>query len=612
MRVAMVSEHASPLATLGGEDAGGQNVHVAALAEAMGRRGVEVVVHTRRDDPDLPERAELAPGVAVHHVEAGPAAPMPKDDLLPHMDAFADRLAREWKRERPDVVHAHFWMSGYAALRAAARVQDLPVAQTFHALGVVKRRYQRDRDTSPPQRLGVEREIVARADRIVATCTDEAFELVRLGATGARISVIPCGVDLSLFGPEGEAEERGPDLHRMVYVGRLVERKGIGNAISALAQVPDAELVVAGGPERRRLGISPEGRRLSGLARDAGVRDRVHLRGRVARHEVPRLLRSADLAVCVPWYEPFGIVPLEAMACGIPVVASAVGGMIDSVVDGSTGVHVPPRDPERLAATLRELLADPARRDDYGRAGVERVRKLYDWNRIATATLDVYATLARRAPRRSRRRGPSAGRFRLPPTAAEHLAALQSSLPRLEGELERLGSWGERLAGRLLDGGRLLAVGNGGSAAHAQHLTAELVGRYHGERDPLSAICLHADTSSLTAICNDYGLEEAFARQARAHGRPGDVLMAISTSGQSKNVLAAVRAARDCGLDTWALTGPAPNPLASLCDEAVSVSCEATATVQELHQVALHLVCGEVDREVALRRGGAPAEGASR
>ena len=592
----MVSEHASPLAVLGGVDAGGQNVHVAALAEAIARRGVEVVVHTRRDSPDLPERLAIRPGVEVRHVDAGPAEPLPKDELFAYMPAFSERLAAEWRRERPDVVHSHFWMSGWAALRAVAPL-DIPVAHTFHALGVVKHRYQGRRDTSPPERIEIEREIVRRADQIVATCTDEVFELIRMGAPGGHVTVIPCGVDLELFQPDGPTASRG-ERRRLVCIGRMVERKGIGNVISSLAGVGGAELIVAGGPDRERLSGDPEACRLMRLAESEAVANRVDFRGRVVRAEVPRLIRSADLVVSVPWYEPFGIVPLESMACGVPVVASAVGGMIDSVVDGVTGAHVPPRDPDRLAGVLQELLEDPARRAEYGRAGVERARRLYDWNRIAGATLDIYARLARRPARRPTR---SVGRFRLPPTPAEHLAALAGSLHRLEGELERLASWGQRLASRLLDGGRLLAVGNGGSAAQAQHLTAELVGRYQAEREALSAICLHGDTSSLTAISNDYGVEEAFARQVRAHGRAGDVLLALSTSGRSPNVLAAVRAARECDLEVWSLCGGAPNPLADLSDETVALECPSPATVQELHQVALHVICGAVDREVALR-----------
>ncbi|MBD0282896.1 MAG: glycosyltransferase [Thermoleophilaceae bacterium] len=605
MRVAMVSEHASPLAALGGVDAGGQNVHVAALAGAIARRGIQVVVYTRRDDERRPERVRMSPGVEVCHVRAGPPRPISKDELLPYMDDFAERLHGAWRRERPDVVHAHFWMSGSTSLRAA-RELGIPMVQTFHALGVVKRRYQGDKDTSPAGRVEIEKDIVRRADRIVATCTDEVFELIRMGASNADLTVIPCGVDLELFRPDGPSEPRTPGRARLACVGRLVERKGIGNVISALALLPDVELVVAGGPNRAELDADPEARRLGALAEEVGVADRVELRGRLEREELPPLLRSCDALVTAPWYEPFGIVSLEAMACGVPVVASAVGGLIDTVVDGLTGVHVPPRDPERLAAALSPLLADAERRAAYGRAGLERARRLYDWNRIATATLDVYARLVRRRPRRARDR--SVGRFTLPPTPAEHVRALIDALPRMERELERLSALGERLAARLLEGGRLLAVGNGGSAAQAQHLTAELVGRYQSERRPLSAICLHGDSSSLTAIANDYGPEQAFARQVMAHGRPGDVLVALSTSGRSANVLAAARAAREAGLETWAFTGPAPNPLAELCDEVAAFACPSTATVQELHMVALHVLCAAVDREVSLCQEAPPRQ----
>jgi type III pantothenate kinase len=598
----MVSEHASPLAAVGGVDAGGQNVHVAALAEAIARNGVEVVIHTRRDHEGQPQRVRMAPRIEIDHVDAGPARTIAKDELLPYMDAFADRLAESWRAERPDVVHAHFWMSGYAALRAAVPL-GIPVVQTFHALGVVKRRYQGGNDTSPGGRVEIEKEILRGVDHVIATSTDEVFELIRLGAASSRLSVIPCGVDLGLFGPEGPAEPRFRGRRRLACVGRLVERKGIGNVISALRRLLDTELVIVGGPDRSELDQDPDVRRLAALARAAGVADRVDLRGRLEREQVPPLLRSCDALVCVPWYEPFGMTPLEAMACGVPVVASAVGGLIDTVVDGLTGVHVPPRDPERLAAAIAPLLGDEERRSAYGRAGTQRARRLYDWNRVAAATLDVYARIAR--ARRMRGPEPSLGRFALPPTAAEHVHALAEALPRLDGELARLSELGERLATHLLKGGRVLAVGNGGSAAQAQHLTAELVGRYQCEREPLSAICLHGDTSTFTAIANDYGPEQAFARQVRAHGRDGDVLVALSTSGRSANVVAAARAARSAGLETWCLTGTAPNPLAELCDEVFAFPVPSSATVQELHMIALHVLCAAVDREVALRRGTA-------
>jgi glycosyltransferase involved in cell wall biosynthesis len=389
MKISMVSEHASPLAALGGVDAGGQNVHVASLAEALARRGADVVVHTRRDDPRPPRRVPLHHGAEVDHVDAGPPREIPKDNLLPYMDDFATDLRRQWLRNRPDVVHAHFWMSGLAATWAA-RPLGIPVVLTLHALGVVKRRHQGAKDTSPPGRLGIESDLVHQVDAVVATCADEAFELARLGAPRGRVSVAPSGVDLTAFTPRGPAVPRRPGLARVLFVGRLVERKGIGNAVTAMSAVPGAELVIAGGPDPAQLHLDGEVRRLRRLAVAGGVADRVAFLGRVGRADLPALYRSADVVACVPWYEPFGIVPVEAMACGIPVVASAVGGLIDTVVDGVTGLHVPPRCPERTAEALLDLLADPGGRARLGAAGARRARALFSWDRVAALTLGVY------------------------------------------------------------------------------------------------------------------------------------------------------------------------------------------------------------------------------
>jgi glycosyltransferase involved in cell wall biosynthesis len=395
LRVDLVSEHASPLATLGGADAGGQNVHVAALAAELAAQGCEVTVLTRADAPDLPRRATLASGVAVEHVAAGPLRAVPKDELFEHMPAFAEHLHRRWRTARPSVVHAHFWMSGWAADRAAVGLADPPpLVQTFHALGLVKRRHQGTADTSPAVREGVEAALVSRADHIIATCTDELAELAALGAEPARVSVIPCGVDTRLFRPQGPSAprpEHGP--HRLVVVSRLVPRKGIGEVIEALPLLPGTELVVAGGPPAAGLDTDPEAVRLRELSRARGVEDRVRLLGSVTRAEVPALLRSADVAVCVPWYEPFGIVPLEAMACGIPVVGSAVGGLLDTVAHRRTGLLVPPRDPEALAAAIRHLLDNPSLRLHLGAEAAAQVREHYTWPQVAWATLRVYERL---------------------------------------------------------------------------------------------------------------------------------------------------------------------------------------------------------------------------
>jgi D-sedoheptulose 7-phosphate isomerase len=194
--------------------------------------------------------------------------------------------------------------------------------------------------------------------------------------------------------------------------------------------------------------------------------------------------------------------------------------------------------------------------------------------------------------------------------AAVHLDATARATAQLRADVPRLDRWGRRLARVLLDGGRLLAAGNGGSAAHAQHLTSELVGRYRDERLPLSAIALHAETSTVTAVLNDYGAEEVFARQVRAHGRPGDVLMALSTSGHSPNLLHAARAAHAVDMHVWACTGPLPNPLAAVADDVLAVAAPTTAVVQEVHQVAVHLLCEAL--EAVLQRGPAPVSAAHR
>jgi glycosyltransferase involved in cell wall biosynthesis len=333
--------------------------------------------------------------VQVVHVPAGPAAPVPKDDLLPWMGDLGRWLAARWERTAPpDVVHAHFWMSGLAALQAAAPL-DVPVVQTFHALGSVKRRYQGAADTSPPGRVRAETVVARRADLVIATCSDEVAELGRLGLPAERTRVVPCGVDVDRFTPA-----RGPGAggaggagRRLVVVGRLVERKGVDTVVRALADVPGADLRVAGGPPRGRLRDDPEARRLLDVAREAGVGDRVRLLGGVRHEDVPVLLRSADVVVATPWYEPFGIVPVEAAACGVPVVGSAVGGLLDTVQDGVTGTLVPPRDPAALAAALRGLLDDEDRRATYGRAARRVAVRRYAWDRVAAQTAAVYATL---------------------------------------------------------------------------------------------------------------------------------------------------------------------------------------------------------------------------
>lgn len=403
MKIAMVSEHASPLAAIGGEDAGGQNVHVAELSAALVRRGHAVTVFTRRDSERLHWEQMLPNGVGLVNIDAGPPRAVVKDKILPFIPEFADRLAGFWTDDVPDVVHGHFWMSGVACIEAVGQLQGrgiaLPaVAETFHALGVVKRRHQGVEDTSPPEREFLEPWVARSVDRVIATCPDEAFELRGLGVNRRHISVAPCGVDTELFTPEGPSRTRGRRL-RLATIGRLVPRKGIDIIIEALAILAEQgrreiELLVVGGAlAKDHVAADPEVRRLRALAESLGVGGQVIFTGQIPRDGMPDLMRSLDVVVCCPWYEPFGIVPLEAMASGVPTVVAAVGGLAETTVNGVTGLHVPPQDPHALAAAISRLEDDPQLRERLGEAGVERARSRYTWDRVAADTERIYRVM---------------------------------------------------------------------------------------------------------------------------------------------------------------------------------------------------------------------------
>lgn len=386
----MVSEHASPLAEMGGEDVGGQNVHVANLAAALVRQGHEVTVYTRRDRPDIEALVTVPEGYAVAHVDAGPAERIPKDRLPPHLGRFAERLGETWGLERPDVVHAHHWRSGLSALRAAQPL-DVPVVQTFHVLGSVERRHLGGADTSPRERIGVEREIAGACAAIVATCEDEAVELAAMGVQEGKAAVIPCGVDLDRFCPVGPAAVHD-GRPRLLAAGTLLRRKGFDTVIAALRELGDVELVIAGGPADGPVESDQEAARLRWVAEECGVSNRVLMPGRIPHEAMPALYRASEVVVSTPWYEPFGMVPLEAMACGVPVVATAVGGMKETVDDGVTGTLVDDHHPTAVAAALRSYLGDKGLREATGLAGRARACARYSWDAIAAQTLRVYET----------------------------------------------------------------------------------------------------------------------------------------------------------------------------------------------------------------------------
>lgn len=390
MAIALVSERASPPAAPCGPDGDGSHLHVVRLAVALAGRGHRVTVHIRRDAPGLPDVVPLCEGVEVHHVPAGPARPLTGDALLPHMAEFGRHLARVWRIRQPDIVHTHFWMSGLASLRAAGQLA-IPLVHTFHALGTVTRRYEATAGGAGPAGLVVrETEVGLACDRVIAVSRDEVGELALMGIPAHKISVVPRGVDTDRFTPIGLAAQRGPAPYRLLQVGPIAGRKGIAVSIAALTRLPETELVVVGGPAAGRLDDDPEVRRLLDLARDMGVADRLRFTGAVPGTAVAPLIRSADVVVCPADYEPFGSVPLEAMACGRPVVASAVGGHLDTVADPATGRLVAPHSHAALAHAVGGLLASPGTRRLCGVNGRRRALTRFAWPRVAAMTEQVY------------------------------------------------------------------------------------------------------------------------------------------------------------------------------------------------------------------------------
>lgn len=406
LRIALISEHASPLAQQGSVDAGGQNVYVAHVAAALARRGHHVDVLTRRDQRNLPTAVDMRPGARVWHIDAGPAAFVPKEQLLPHMQAFGTAALRLLRSHlHSEVVHANFFMSGLVGLRLQRQL-DLPLVQTFHALGAVRRLHQQEADRFPAERIAIEQRIACEADCVVAECPQDAADLIEhCGTPPDRIAQVPCGVDLEEFSP-GDRLAARRRLHLpehefiVLQLGRLVPRKGIDNVIRAVARLPAGRpwrLLVVGGdsvvPDEAR---TPEIARLRAEAQAAGVADRVTFVGRRDRDQLRDYYRAADVFVTTPWYEPFGITPLESMACETPVIGSAVGGVQHTVVDGLTGFLVPPRDPQALALRLEDLRRHPGLGRLMGRAGLQRVQREFTWDSVAFRLAGLYHGVATR------------------------------------------------------------------------------------------------------------------------------------------------------------------------------------------------------------------------
>ena len=382
MRIAIITAH-SPLGRSGAHD--GQLLQPAVLARALASNGHRVTMYARAEDPALPKAAVLGAGVSVEHVKAGPARSLAAEQAARFMPQVAAYLASRWRARPPDVVHAFSWTAGLAAL-GAVRGTDIPVVQSFESLGSLERR-QAGFEV-PACRVQVEASIGRAAAAVLARSEEEAAELARLSIPRSAIRVIPAGLDTTHFSQE-DARAKGGGKPRLIVLADD-EARGLRTVIRALAQLPGAELTIVGGPDARHLPRSGPFRAAAQLATSLRVRSRVTFAGEVADDELPALLRSADVMVSASAYDPTGVAVIQGMACGLPVVASAVGGQRDAVLDGITGALVAPEHPGMLVHRLRALLAQPVMRQAYGIAAADRARSRYDIERTCEETAATY------------------------------------------------------------------------------------------------------------------------------------------------------------------------------------------------------------------------------
>lgn len=406
-KIAFISEHASPLAILGGVDSGGQNVYVAELCKSLAKLGYLIDIFTRKDSAGLPEIVSWLPGIRVIHIEAGPATDVPKEHLLGFMDEFGRNMIGFMRRFQMDyeLVHANFFMSGLVASYVKRRL-GIPYVITFHALGKIRKLHQKEQDAFPEERLGIEQMIVGDADYIMAECPQDKQDLVEhYQADPSNIAIIPCGFSSDEFHPVAKSIARrqlGLEKDELVLLqlGRVVPRKGIDNVIRSLrylGDIPKLKLLVVGGatdvPDFEK---DQEFIRLRDIARAEGVLAQVEFTGRRNRQQLKQYYQAADFFISTPWYEPFGITPLEAMACGTPVIGSAVGGIKYTVKDGETGFLVPPHDPEALALAVREGISCPDKYRALCRNALERVNAYFTWEHVARKADDLYHRLNQR------------------------------------------------------------------------------------------------------------------------------------------------------------------------------------------------------------------------
>jgi len=571
-----------------------------------------VDVFPRRDAADLPEIMVWHHGIRLIHVPAGPAAPVPKEQLLPYMGDFTRYVMAFARREEAHgegyhLIHANFWMSALVA-RQVKRHMGIPYVVTFHALGKVRRQHQGKADGFPDERFAIEEKVVQTADSIIAECPQDRDDLIQLyGADASKISIVPCGVDLGEFWPIPTAQARATlglpvDERIILQLGRMVPRKGVDTVIQAMAllnkQRLPARLVVVGGesstPDPKK---TPEIGRLQALTAELGIKDRVMFVGQRGREVLKYFYSAADMFVTTPWYEPFGITPLEAMACGTPVIGSNVGGIKFTVRDGETGYLVTPKESGELCDRIAFLYRHPEMLNLFGQQAMRHVARQFTWTKVASALAGVYESVLAKAPVLETMLDSTTGDLaQMEARFDAAIMALRQSRRLLSADILAVS---RQLSQCFSQGGKVLVCGNGGSAADAQHFAAELVGRFQSpQRSGLPVMALTADTALLTAWANDVGYEDIFARQVHTFAQPEDVLLVISTSGRSRNLIHAVEAAKTRNVHCIGLLGGSGGDLLPLVDQSICVPSPDPQRIQEVQILTLHLICEWIEEDL--------------
>jgi D-inositol-3-phosphate glycosyltransferase len=412
LNIAMLSYHTCPLATLGGKDTGGMNVYVRDLTRRLGQMGVHVDVFTRSQDEHVPHVLhDLGYGNRVVHVPSGPEVPLPKKVLASYLPQFVDGVQR-FTQERGlhyDLIHSHYWMSGMAAIDLK-KEWGVPFVHMFHTLGEMKNRVaQSASEIEGDYRIDGEHQVIQQADRLIAATLAEQAQLHFLYKADLRkVVVVPPGIDTSRFYPIPPDEARAvvgvpPDAHMLLYVGRIEPLKGVDTLIKAIAslrcngvlsQYPHYLAIIGGDPDASPEDMTVEMSRLQDLCQQLGIGDLVVFLGKRSQDSLPYYYSAAEVVIMPSHYESFGMVALEAMACGVPVVASQVGGLAFLVQDGVTGFHFPDGDAEALCERLTALVLRPELRSKVGEQAAVYARD-YSWEKIAPRILDVYDSAMR-------------------------------------------------------------------------------------------------------------------------------------------------------------------------------------------------------------------------